>query len=241
MQSERVRMGWAGRTVAVAGSEARGSEVVAAVRRQAAYTGEAALYESRTRMFHHWRRRLVELLPLRPGEAVLDVGCGTGLCFSLVQERIGPDGMIIGIEPSPEMLVLARERVARHGWRNVVLIEAAAEDAVISEVVDHALFCAVHDVLQSPTALRNVVDRVVPGGWVAAVGGKWASPWAVGLNSLVASTHAPFVRDFTGFARPWALLANHLMSLQVQEIEMGCGYLAVGQTRLGDDRPRDNP
>jgi demethylmenaquinone methyltransferase/2-methoxy-6-polyprenyl-1,4-benzoquinol methylase len=207
-----------------------GSAIVAAVQRQAAYTAEAALYESRTRMFHHWRRRLVELLPLRPGEVVLDVGCGTGLCFSLVQEAIGPGGTIIGIEPSPQMLAQARQRIARHGWQNVVLIEAPAERAEIPRVADHALFCAVHDVLQSPAALHNVLGRVRPGGRVAAVGGKWAPPWAIGLNTLVATTHAPFVRDFTGFDRPWARLAQHLTTLQVQEIEMGCGYLAVGRT-----------
>ncbi len=129
------------------------------------------------------------------------------------------------------MLALSRQRIAAHGWRNVELLEAAAENAVIPQVADHALFCAVHDVLQSSAALRNVLACVRPGGWVAAVGGKWAPPWAIGLNALVATTHAPFVRDFTGFDRPWALLAGHLTHLQICEIEMGCGYLAVGTTR----------
>jgi ubiquinone/menaquinone biosynthesis C-methylase UbiE len=233
MPFERARVDQASRTVQHASAPAphrSGSAIVAAVRRQAAYSAEAALYERRTRVFHHWRRRLVELLPMRPGEVVLEVGCGTGLCFSLVQQRIGPGGTIIGIEPAPEMLALARQRITRHGWRNVVLIEAAAEEAVISQVADHVLFCAVHDVLQSPAALRNVLARVRPSGWVASVGGKWAPPWAIGLNAVVATTHAPFVRGFTGFDRPWAQLAEHVMHLRVQEIEMGCGYLAVGQT-----------
>jgi protein-L-isoaspartate O-methyltransferase len=97
-----------------AGPDGSGSAIVAAVRRQAAYAAEAHLYALRTRVFHQWRRKLVELLPLRSGEVVLDVGCGAGLCFSLVQQRIGPDGRIIAIEPSPSMLTLARQRVARH-------------------------------------------------------------------------------------------------------------------------------
>src|SRR4029453_6707814 len=111
-----------------AGPDGSGSAIVAAVRRQVAYVAEAHLYELRTRAFHQWRQKLVELLPLRSGEVVLDVGCGTGLCFSLVQQRIGPDGTIIGIDPSPTMLTLARQRVTRHGWHNVVLFEAAAEE-----------------------------------------------------------------------------------------------------------------
>jgi trans-aconitate methyltransferase len=194
-------------------------------------------------VFHHWRRRLVERLPLNPGDVVLDVGCGSGLCSPLLQQRIGPTGTIIGIDASAAMLAQARQRIAAHGWRNVVLLAAAAEDAVIPRVADHALFCAVHDVLQSSAALRNVLGKVRPGGWVAAVGGKWAPPWAIGLNALVATTHAPFVRDFTGFDRPWALLAGHLTHLQVREIEMGCGYLAVGTTpaHRHPDPPAQDP
>jgi SAM-dependent methyltransferase/anti-sigma regulatory factor (Ser/Thr protein kinase) len=207
-----------------------GSSVISAVRQQAAYAEEAASYEARSAVFHHWRRRVVERLPLRPGDVVLDVGCGTGVCFPLLRQRIGTSGTIVGIDASAAMLALARERVADRGWNNVVLIEAAAENAVISTVADHALFCTVHDVLQSPRALRNVLARVRPRGSVAAVGGKWAPPWAIGLNALVATTHTPLVRSFTGFDRPWTLLGEHLPHLQVREIDMGCGYLAIGQT-----------
>jgi SAM-dependent methyltransferase len=211
------------------------SPIVAAVRRQAAYSNDADLYQSRSELFHRWRRRVVELLPLRTGDVVLDVGCGTGLCFPLLQERIGPGGTIVGLDASAEMLALARRLIAAHGWRNVVLIEAAAEDAVIPQLADHALFCAVHDILQSPQALNNVLARVRVGGWVASVGGKWAPPWAIGLNTMVAAMHAPFVRNFAGFDRPWRLLAEHLTDLDIQEIEMSCGNLVVGRN---PEKPR---
>lgn len=58
------------------------------------------------------------------GQQVLDVGCGTGLNFSLLQERIGASGTIVGIDSSAEMLGFARHRAARHGWGNVLLIQA---------------------------------------------------------------------------------------------------------------------
>jgi ubiquinone/menaquinone biosynthesis C-methylase UbiE len=212
------------------------SPIVAAVQKQTAYSRDAGLYESRSELFHRWRRRVVELLPLKPGDVVVDVGCGTGSCFLLLQERIGPHGTIVGLDASAEMLSLAHRHIAANGWHNVVLIEAAAEDAVIPQVADHALFCAVHDVLQSPQALRNVLARVRPGGWVASVGGKWAPPWAIGLNTLVTAIHSPFIRDFAGFDRPWALLARHLTDLEVREIEMSCGYLALGRKPHGSER-----
>jgi predicted TPR repeat methyltransferase len=74
------------------------------------------------------RRRAVNNLGLEPGQVVLDVGCGTGLMFEAIEERIGPTGSLIGIELSPEMLAVAAERVAAHRWENVSLLEAPAEE-----------------------------------------------------------------------------------------------------------------
>jgi demethylmenaquinone methyltransferase/2-methoxy-6-polyprenyl-1,4-benzoquinol methylase len=185
-------------------------------------------YDSRTGPFEPYRRRIIDLLPVERGDVVLDVGCGTGLCFSSLQERIGPGGTIVGVDASREMLDLAAERAAAHGWHNVVLVEARVEEADLPPV-DHALFCAVHDVLQSAPAVDNVLAALRPGGGVAAGGGKWAPLWAVPLNAGVLALHAPYVGDFTGFSRPWALLAERVPGLAVQEVAMGGGYLASGR------------
>ena len=102
---------------------------------------------------------------------------------------------------------MAAARVADRGWDNVVLVQAPVEEAVLPAVADHALFCATHDVLQSEAALDNVLAHVRDGGTVAATGGKWGPPWAFALNAGVLALHAPFVRDFAGFDRPWGRLA----------------------------------
>ena len=195
---------------------------------QVAYTRDAPAYDSRTAAFDTYRRRLVDLLPLQRGDIVLDVGCGTGLCFEQVRSRVGAEGAIIGVDASREMLEMAAARVADHGWDNVVLVQAPVEEAVLPAVADHALFCATHDVLQSEAALDNVLAHVRDGGTVAATGGKWGPPWAFALNAGVLALHAPFVRDFAGFDRPWGRLQPRVAGLRVQEVGMGGGYLASG-------------
>lgn len=192
------------------------------------YGRDAGQYDARTGPFEPYRRRIVDSLPIERGDVVLDIGCGTGLCFSLLQERVGPGGTIVGVDASRQMLDLAAARAAGHGWGNVVLIEARVEDADLPPV-DHALFCAVHDVLQDAAALDHVLAHLRDGGSVAATGGKWAPPWAVAVNAVVLGVHAPFVRDFTGFERPWALLAQRVPGLQVREVALGGGYLAWGR------------
>jgi ubiquinone/menaquinone biosynthesis C-methylase UbiE len=197
------------------------------------YVEQAGRYEQRTAAFQEWRQRLVEMLPLKRGDVVLDVGCGTGLCLPMAQERVGPEGVVVGIDGSPQMLELARRRARDHDWRNVMLIEAPVEEAEIPVSADAALFCAVHDILRSRSALRRVFRHLRPGAWVAAAGGKWAPPWMVGLNALVYGIHLPFVSSFAGFHRPWSQLEEFVDGLQVLDVASGGGYLALARAKAG--------
>jgi ubiquinone/menaquinone biosynthesis C-methylase UbiE len=61
------------------------------------------------------RTRAIEMLELRPGARVLDVACGTGANFALIEQRIGPSGELVGIDLTPQMLARARIRVLRNG------------------------------------------------------------------------------------------------------------------------------
>jgi 2-polyprenyl-3-methyl-5-hydroxy-6-metoxy-1,4-benzoquinol methylase len=58
------------------------------------------------------RRLIADLAQLRPGEAVLDVGCGTGTLALEVCERVGITGRVYGIDPSQQMIAYARRKAA---------------------------------------------------------------------------------------------------------------------------------
>lgn len=61
------------------------------------------------------RRSTIERAETRPGEKVLDVGCGTGTLTLLAKEHTGADGEVHGIDPSPEMIDVARGKAAKAG------------------------------------------------------------------------------------------------------------------------------
>ncbi len=72
------------------------------------------------------RRDAVAQLRLEAGDVVMDIACGTGLNFPLVEAGIGPEGLLIGLDYSSGMLAKARRKVQRRGWGSVRLIQADA-------------------------------------------------------------------------------------------------------------------
>ena len=197
--------------------------------RKPAYSEHARSYNRRTGAFQRYRRAIVEALPVRRGQVVLDVGCGTGLCCGLLREKVGSAGGVVGIEESPEMAAVAREHIAEEGWGNVTGVQSPAEEAEIEVTADAALFCAVHDILQSPEALRNVMTSLRPGAWVAAGGGKWAAPAMLAVNMQARMLHSPYVSSFEGFDRPWHHLERLVEDVDVREIAFGSGYIMTGK------------
>ena len=61
------------------------------------------------------RRMTIEQALLQPGETLLDVGCGTGGVTIPAKRRIGDNGTVAGIDPSPEMIAVARRKAQRTG------------------------------------------------------------------------------------------------------------------------------
>ena len=92
-------------------------------------------------------RMVVEMAGIKPGDRVLDVGCGTGSLTLTAKGYSGASGSVCGIDASPEMVDAARKKATRSGSEvvfEVGLIEqlnfpAASFDVVISRLVIHHL------------------------------------------------------------------------------------------------------
>ncbi len=178
------------------------------------------------------RRRAVQLLRLRPADVILDAGCGTGLSFPLVEEAVGAQGRIIGIDQSAEMLAEAQKKIDVHGWQNITLVQSPLEDARIPSQADAVLFFLVHDILRAPRAMENLFHHVKPGGRAVAAGWKWAPWWALPANLRVWRIIRHSQTTLKGLGRPWSLLEPFLADPQVEEASFGAFYFARG--RLGD-------
>jgi ubiquinone/menaquinone biosynthesis C-methylase UbiE len=74
-----------------------------------------------------FRRRILDLAHLAPGEDVLDLGSGTGSLVLAAKRRVGESGVVHGIDPSPEMVERARTRARRAGL-DVRIEEGVAQE-----------------------------------------------------------------------------------------------------------------
>ena len=109
----------------------------------------------------------VQALCLRPGDSVVDIACGTGLNFPLIEEVVGPAGRIVGVDLTDAMLVHAQNRIETNGWSNISLVQADAADFDFPTEVDAIL---------STYALSQVpecADVIAHGAAALSGGGRW--------------------------------------------------------------------
>ncbi|MFI6865833.1 class I SAM-dependent methyltransferase [Nocardia sp. NPDC050406] len=111
------------------------------------------------------RRAAVARLQLRPGQNVVEIGCGSGAHLPLLVEAVGPTGKVIGIDLSPGMLERARRVVTEHGWDNVILARDDAHAPTSFDEADAIFFGLSYAIIPNPhTALRQAWSRLSPGG-----------------------------------------------------------------------------
>ena len=192
------------------------------------YRSRARIYDFELALFEPVRQRAIDLLGLKSGERVLDVGCGTGLSFTALEGLVGAGGAIVGIEQSPEMLERARARAAENNWRNVTLISASVEEAAIPIAADAALFHFTHDIMRTRNAIANVVSHLKPGARVVAAGLKWAPIRTMPLNLFVWNAALRSTSTLEGLARPWSNLEALVPELEIEQMLGGTVYVASG-------------
>jgi arsenite methyltransferase len=122
------------------------------------------------------RRALVgEALGAEPGERILDAGCGPGFYMSELLDQIGPDGFVMGVDASPQMLAVAARRCEGH--ENVGFAEANVTALPVAEgSFDRVLSVQVLEyVPDTLSALREMQRALRPGGRALVFDVDWTT------------------------------------------------------------------
>jgi len=127
-----------------------------------------------------FRRRIVDAVSLKPGESVLDCGCGTGTLALIAKRQVGPEGTVHGIDLSPDQLRIAETKAQRENI-NIAFQEGSIDelpfpdesfDAIFSTLMIHhvpedvkrAAFCEMRRVIK-PGGRIVIVDFGPPKHW----------------------------------------------------------------------------
>ncbi len=203
----------------------------------AAYDRHARKYDRAVNLYRlmglrieQYRSRAVELLQLKHGDCVVDLGCGTGLSFEILMKYIGTGGRLIGVDISSQMLACAQERADRAGWNNVQLIEDNILNYEFPERIDGVLSTGVFGYLsERDRVVARISHSLAPEGRLAIVDGKRPGKWPKWLFKLFVSISRPFGLTEEYFeGRTWEVLEHYFEQTTFEELYGGLIYISSG-------------
>src|SRR5262245_9256227 len=150
------------------------------------YRTQAHFYDATRWMFLYGRERLVDELDIRPGERVVEIGCGTGKNFSAIQRKLRGSGEIVGIDCSAPMLGKAEQRIRQAEWDNVRLLnlEYGTESVTRGRADVVILSYSLSMIPEWQLALSCAHSELWPGGRIGVVdfygsanSSRWFTQW----------------------------------------------------------------
>jgi trans-aconitate methyltransferase len=190
-------------------------------------TWDAKLYDDKHAFVWEKAKGVVELLAPKPGEFILDLGCGTG---HLTSEIAAAGANVIGIDRSPEMIAEAKSKHPQLEFevRDARDLEFSSQfDAVFSNAV-------LHWIPEAEKVIRGVAKALKPSGrFVAEFGGKG------NIHHLIAAVSRAFTQlgiPLDRGANPWYYpsVAEYAGLLEKHRLEVQEASLFARPTQLED-------
>ena len=180
-----------------------------------------------------YRELAIAALKLHAGDTVVDIACGTGANFPLLQQAIGPKGRIIGVDLTDAMLAQARQRVKEEGWLNVELVQSNAASYQFPGNVNGIISSwAITMVPEFDAVIRNGRRSLPAGGRFVVLDFKLPSGWLSKFAPLGVFLTRPFGVSIELASRhPWESIAVHFGDVALEEFYGGFVYVAVGEQR----------
>lgn len=112
------------------------------------------------------RHPRLEILAVKPGMRVIDVGCGPGRLTIPVARQVGPEGEVVALDMQPEMLGKLEKRIAASGLNNIrAVLGGIGQTEIDRDAFDLALLVTVlGEIPDREAALRGIYGSLKPGG-----------------------------------------------------------------------------
>jgi demethylmenaquinone methyltransferase/2-methoxy-6-polyprenyl-1,4-benzoquinol methylase len=204
---------------------------------QSMYQSGARHYDITTILFRMiglrmkaYRTRAIEKLSLQRGNSVIELGCGTGLNFPFLMEKIGPEGRLIGIDLTRGMLDIARLKVERSGWKNVELIQSDIALYNFPEEINGILATGVFGYIpEYDRVIKAASQSLIPGGHIAILDGKQPENLPSWLFKIVLKLGGPFGYSSEYFnVRPWESVEHYFKETSLEKKYGGMIYISAG-------------
>lgn len=181
----------------------------------------------------------IRQLRLRPGDTVVDLGTGTGRNLVALSNAVGPDGHVVGVDLSPQMLQRARARATAHQLSNVELVEGDIATFRLPPVASGVIATYAIEMLPDyDDVIARLVNQMPDEGRIALVGLRDPAAWPEWLIWIGSAINRPFgvSKDYRSH-RPWEAIQLHTTDSTYTEAFAGAVYLAAGTTRSPHPAP----
>jgi ubiquinone/menaquinone biosynthesis C-methylase UbiE len=135
------------------------------------YTGDLSIFEYKDRDQKLQIQRVMDLLGIRPGSSVADIGAGSGWFTARASQRVGPSGKVFAEDINPEAVKAIAQRAQKEGLANVQTIQGTPDDPELpKDSVDAVLLLKVyHEVAHTNLLLRNLKPALKPGAKIGII------------------------------------------------------------------------
>lgn len=135
------------------------------------YTGDLSIFEKPGRDQRLQIQRVMDLLGIKPGSAVADIGAGSGWFSVRAASRVAPAGIVYAEDINPEAIQYINNRIRKEHVGNVETVLGTPDDPKLpSASIDAVLFLKVyHEVAQPLVLMRNLKTALKPGARVGII------------------------------------------------------------------------